>query len=296
MRWVLIAFLLPDILMMPLAGRYGDYFGRRRLLFIGALVFALGALLSAASAGFGMLLASRAVEGLGAGVMFGGLLAIIADSFGERRLGRAFGTWGGLGAIAFGLSPFIAGVLIDGGGWRWLFAVNALLALAAAALVLRLLSEDRRGERPNWDPPGLLLLVAGLALSFLLAGASSAARRWPSSSVCPPRGRDSSGASGQRASGGIRRYRPRCSLGSGAFGPSSRATQVAAPAIVRTSTWPPKRSRSRRLNLRAENGCSPLTLSIASSDRRSRSAPASRSRRAPSVTSTRSYVVRSPMR
>lgn len=167
LRWILIAFLIPDAVVMLLAGRLGDAFGRGRILFAGGAVFAVAALASALAPSFGALVAFRAVEGLGAGLMFGGLLAIVADSFPRERLGGAFGAWSLVGAFAFGVAPLLTGTVIHLAGWRWLFVLNALVAAVAALVAYRLLPDDRTRRRLAWDPPGLTLLACGLALLAL---------------------------------------------------------------------------------------------------------------------------------
>ena len=164
LRWIIVAFLVPDLLLLLVGGRYGDFFGRRRLILAGAVIFAVGAGLSAVAPSYWFLIVTRIVEGAGAGFMFSGLLAVIADTFPERRLGAAFGIWALIGALAFGVSPLIAGSLVDGVGWRYIFVLNGVVAILTAALIARLLDDDTRGDRPAGDPVGLITIGAGVSL------------------------------------------------------------------------------------------------------------------------------------
>lgn len=168
LRWALVAFLVPDALFLVLAGRLGDLVGRRRLMVGGAATFAVGAALAASAPGYGWLVAVRVVEGAGAGLLFGGLLAVIADAFPAERLGRAFAWWAFFGALAFCWSPLVGGAVVHLLGWRWIFALNAVLAVLTAVLVARDLDDDARraceDERPGRDPLGFVLVGVGVVL------------------------------------------------------------------------------------------------------------------------------------
>ncbi len=138
-RWMLLAFVIADAAVLVLAGRYGDRVGRRRTATIGLALVALGSLACALAPSFALLLAARVVEGVGAGVLFSGLLAIISDAVPKEYAGRAFGLWAAVGAVAVLVSPVIGGVLSEYASWRWVLVLNAAISLVALVAARRVL-------------------------------------------------------------------------------------------------------------------------------------------------------------
>ncbi len=138
-RWTLLAFLIADALVLILAGRYGDRVGRRRTSVIGLAVIVLGSLVCAFAPTFTVLIVGRVIEGIGMGILFSGLLALIADAVPRELIGRAFGLWAFIGALSVLLSPVIGGALAEVASWRWIFGVNALIAIAALVAARRII-------------------------------------------------------------------------------------------------------------------------------------------------------------
>lgn len=138
-RWTLLAFLIADALVLILAGRYGDRVGRRRTSVIGLAVIVLGSLVCAFAPTFTVLIVGRVIEGIGMGILFSGLLALIADAVPRELIGRAFGLWAFIGALSVLLSPVIGGALAEVASWRWIFGVNALIAIAALVAARRVI-------------------------------------------------------------------------------------------------------------------------------------------------------------
>ena len=138
-RWTLLAFLIADAAMLILAGRYGDRVGRRRTSVIGLVVIVLGSLVCAFAPTFTVLIVGRVIEGIGMGILFSGLLALIADAVPRELIGRAFGLWAFIGALSVLLSPVIGGALAEVASWRWIFGVNALIAIAALVAARRVI-------------------------------------------------------------------------------------------------------------------------------------------------------------
>ena len=138
-RWTLLAFLIADALVLILAGRYGDRVGRRRTSAIGLAVIVLGSLVCAFAPTFTVLIVGRVIEGIGMGILFSGLLALIADAVPRELIGRAFGLWAFIGALSVLLSPVIGGALAEVASWRWIFGVNALIAIAALVAARRVI-------------------------------------------------------------------------------------------------------------------------------------------------------------
>jgi MFS family permease len=107
LEWTVNAYTLSFAVLLITGGRLGDIFGRRRVFLVGVVVFAA----ASATIGFapteGWLVASRAVQGIGAALMMPGTLSIISDAFPPQERGKAIGTWAGVSAIALGLGPVL---------------------------------------------------------------------------------------------------------------------------------------------------------------------------------------------
>lgn len=175
-QWVVVAYLLAVTIVVVIAGRLGDFTGRKRLLLAGIALFALASGACAAAPDLHVLVAARAAQGIGAAIMLTLATALVADAVPATRSGSAMGMLGTMSAVGTALGPSFGGVLLAGPGWRSIFAVNALLALLALALTHRYLPPDRAGTtRParfNWAGAGLLAMTLGTySLGATLHGA-----------------------------------------------------------------------------------------------------------------------------
>lgn len=173
-QWVVLAYLLAITTLIVSVGRLGDVIGRRRLLLAGLALFAGASGLAAAAPTLALLLAARALQGLGAAAMMALTLAFVADVLPKERTGRAMGLLGTMSAVGTALGPSLGGLLIAGPGWRAIFFLNLPLGLVALYLARRHLPPDvPRADtpRPAFDIPGTLLLAGSLgayALSMTL--------------------------------------------------------------------------------------------------------------------------------
>ncbi len=164
-QWVVLAYLLAITTLIVSVGRLGDLTGRRRLLLAGLALFSGASVLGGAAPTLALLLAARALQGLGAAVMMALTLAFVADVVPRERTGRAMGLLGTMSALGTALGPSLGGLLIAGPGWRAIFFVNLPLGLVALYLARRHLPQDvRRADapRPAFDIPGTLLLAGSL--------------------------------------------------------------------------------------------------------------------------------------
>jgi len=168
LQWVINAYLLPLSALLLLGGAAGDRFGRRRLLVIGTVIFAAASLACALAPSLPLLLAGRALQGLGAALLMPNSLAILGASFSGAARGRAIGTWAAMGAVAGAVGPVLGGWLIDTVGWRAIFVINLPLAAAAIGLALAYVPEEPSEDRPPLDWLGGAL--ATLALGALTWG------------------------------------------------------------------------------------------------------------------------------
>ncbi len=165
-QWVVLAYLLAVTTLVVGAGRLGDVIGRRRLLLVGLGVFTLASALCGLAPTLGLLIAARALQGLGAAVMMALSLALVGELVPKAQIGRAMGLLGTMSAAGTALGPSLGGVLIAVEGWPALFHVNVPLGLLALGLAYRHLPADRRitaTERGGLDPAGTLLLALSLA-------------------------------------------------------------------------------------------------------------------------------------
>lgn len=135
--WTVLAFLIADAAVLIAAGRFGDRFGRQRTAIAGLVLVTIGSAACLISPNFPMLITGRLIEGLGVGILFSGLLAIIVDAVPADSRGRAFGLWAFIGALAVLASPVIGGVFAEHMSWRWIFGLNALISVVALVTVRR---------------------------------------------------------------------------------------------------------------------------------------------------------------
>lgn len=159
--WIINAYLLPLSAMLLLGGAAGDHFGRRRTLIAGIVVFAVASAGCASAGDLPVLLASRAMQGVGAAILMPNSLGILGSSFEGEARGRAIGTWAAAGAIASAVGPPLGGWLVDAMGWRVIFYVNLPVAMAAIFVAWRYVEEGRR-EPQALDWGGALLATAAL--------------------------------------------------------------------------------------------------------------------------------------
>ncbi|KAB8164280.1 DHA2 family efflux MFS transporter permease subunit [Streptomyces sp. 3MP-14] len=169
LQWTLNAYMLTLSSLILLGGGLGDRFGRRRVFLWGVAWFALASLLCGIAPNGTVLIAARALQGVGGALLTPGSLALIQSTFRQRDRARAVGLWSGLGGVATAGGPFLGGWLVDGPGWRWIFLVNAPLALLVA-LLARHVPESRDWEATGrFDVSGALLGALALgALTFAL--------------------------------------------------------------------------------------------------------------------------------
>ena len=170
-QWVVLAYLVATTTLVVGAGRLGDVTGRRRLLSAGILVFTFASALCGLAPTLGMLVAARALQGVGAATMLALTLAFVGETVPRERTGAAMGLLGTMSAVGTALGPSLGGLLIAGLGWRAIFLVNLPLDAAALVMARRYLPADRRAAkagRLRFDLAGTVVLALTLA-SYALA-------------------------------------------------------------------------------------------------------------------------------
>jgi EmrB/QacA subfamily drug resistance transporter len=178
LQWVINAYLLPLSALLLLGGAAGDYFGRRRLLIAGTVIFAIASLGCALAPSLAYLLAGRLLLGVGAAMLMPNSLAILGQTFSGEAKGRAIGIWAATGAAMGAIGPVLGGWLIDLGSWRAIFLLNLPLACGAIALAWAFVPADRDRDRLPLDTTGALLATIGLAALTWSLTVGSGSRGW----------------------------------------------------------------------------------------------------------------------
>jgi EmrB/QacA subfamily drug resistance transporter len=165
-QWIVLGYLLAITTLIVSVGRLGDVIGRRRLLLAGILLLTVASVLCGVAPTLWMLIAARAVQGLGAAVMMALTIAFVGETVPRAKTGSAMGLLGTMSAIGTALGPSLGGILIAGLGWRAIFLVKVPLGILTLLLTYRYLPVDRRAaktDRAGFDYVGTLLLALTLA-------------------------------------------------------------------------------------------------------------------------------------
>lgn len=178
-QWVVNSFFLTLALFAAPGGRLGDYYGHRQVLLVALPIFAIGSLSAAVSQGFIWLIASIAVAGMGASTLYPSSAAMIANRVPPERRGDALGRYSAIGATVFAIGPLTAGLLTEAIDWRALFALQAAVGLAVAAIGWRRVASQQIGQPERFDVTGLVVLIAGLA-ALLVSMMQALAWGWDS--------------------------------------------------------------------------------------------------------------------
>ncbi|MFG2822497.1 MFS transporter [Kitasatospora sp. NPDC048365] len=164
LQWTVNAYLLTLAALILLGGSLGDRYGRRRVFLIGVCWFAVASAACAAAPSVGVLVAARALQGIGGALLTPGSLAMLQAVFHPDDRAGAVGAWSGLGGVAAAIGPFLGGWLVDGPGWRWIFLLNVPLAAVVVVVTARHVPETRDPEATGrFDVPGAVLAALALA-------------------------------------------------------------------------------------------------------------------------------------
>jgi EmrB/QacA subfamily drug resistance transporter len=161
-QWVVNAYMLMLGALILVGGAAGDRFGRRRVFALGVTIFTAASVACGLAPGAGLLIAARAVQGVGGALMVPSSLAIISAAFPEGERGRAIGTWAGFSALTTALGPVLGGWLVDMWSWRLIFFVNLPVGAATLLLVFYRVPESRGETDAPIDWRGGVLGVVGL--------------------------------------------------------------------------------------------------------------------------------------
>ncbi len=160
--WVILAYLIAATVLVLMAGRLSDLFGRKRAYVGGFLVFAFASLGAGFSPDVTVLILWRVLQGIGAAFLFANAAALVTDAFPAEQLGLAMGANTMIAAVGLVLGPVLGGALVAI-SWHWVFWFNVPLALAGAAwgaLILRELA--KRDTVESYDVLGTVTFILGL--------------------------------------------------------------------------------------------------------------------------------------
>ena len=166
LQWVVNGYTLSLASLILIGGSLGDRLGRRRVFVTGVIWFATASLLCGIAPNVGMLVAARALQGVGGALLTPGSLAILQASFHPDDRARAIGAWSGLGGVTTAIGPFLGGYLVDAASWRWIFLLNLPLAALVVWVSVRHVPETRDPSvTGRLDFPGAFVGAVGLAAS-----------------------------------------------------------------------------------------------------------------------------------
>jgi EmrB/QacA subfamily drug resistance transporter len=183
LEWTMNAYTLTFAVLLVTGGRLGDIFGRRKLFLFGVAVFGASSLAIGLAPNDAVLVAFRAVQGIGAAFMMPATLSIITQAFPAAQRGTAIGTWAGVSALALAIGPVVGGLLVEDVSWRAIFFINPPIAAGAVAVTLFAARESRdETAGRSVDVAGIATLTAGLT-ALVLALVEGNSWHWGSARI-----------------------------------------------------------------------------------------------------------------
>jgi EmrB/QacA subfamily drug resistance transporter len=161
LEWTVNAYTLTFAALLLMGAALGDRFGRRRMFTIGVAIFTLGSAAAALAPTSGMLIAARALQGLGGAISMPLTLTILSAAISAEKRPLALGAWGGIGGLAIAVGPVVGGAITQGISWHWIFWVNVPIGIVTVILAQLRLPETYGPDR-SLDLRGVALASLGL--------------------------------------------------------------------------------------------------------------------------------------
>ena len=178
--WVATAAMLVSAVTVPIVGKFSDLYGRRGFYLGGIVVFMIGSIIAGFSQSFWMLVAGRAVQGLGMGTLMPLSQTIIGDIIPPRQRGKYQGLMGAVFGVTSVAGPLLGGVITDHLGWRWLFFVSLPVGLIALVFIARFLHVPHTPRKAPIDYLGISTLSTGLVALLLAVSFGGSSWAWGS--------------------------------------------------------------------------------------------------------------------
>jgi EmrB/QacA subfamily drug resistance transporter len=167
LQWMMNAFFMALAMFMVTMGRLGDIYGRRRVLYIGVVVFGAASIACSVAPDAGFLIAGRAVQGMAGAIGLTCAAALVTHAFPQDEQGRALGFFMSITAAAMAIGPVLGGLFLSFLTWRWAFYVNVPVIIIGFAICRGVVPETPRNPDEKLDLWGLLLLVPGIGCLVL---------------------------------------------------------------------------------------------------------------------------------
>ncbi len=178
--WIITAYLLSSTIMIPIAGKMSDRYGRKPIFLTGIILFLIGSALSGLSQDIDQLIMFRFVQGLGAGIIMPIVFAAVADFYAPADRGKAIGMLSAFAALAMVAGPFIGGFIVDNLSWQWVFYVNLPLGIIAIIVTSWQFPNQITDVRKHLDYLGMATLTTLLIAVLLIITWGGSTYTWNS--------------------------------------------------------------------------------------------------------------------
>ncbi|GGC97349.1 MFS transporter [Thalassobacillus devorans] len=168
--WMLTIFMVSMGMTMPLTGYFGDRFGKKKVYLIGLSVFIIGSIAGSLAPSLGMIIASRAIQGMAGGLMMPIAMALIFNAFPRDERGLAVGIYGISVMVAPAIGPTIGGVIIEFFAWQWLFLFNIPFGLLGILLSSKYLKPTETKPDLKFDAGGFVIVTTGIGAILYALG------------------------------------------------------------------------------------------------------------------------------
>ena len=181
LEWTVNAYTLAFAVLLISGAALGDRYGRKLMFMVGVGIFTGASVLTALAPSYELLIAGRAIQGVGAAILLPLTLTLVSEAVPPEKRGMALGVWSGVMGLGIALGPFVGGAVVQGLAWQWIFWINVPIGLVIIPLSIKYLTESR-GPDKSLDLPGLgLISVSLLAITFAVIESQSLG--WGSATV-----------------------------------------------------------------------------------------------------------------